>query len=46
MATVSSARVQQSATRNSRVGYLSEGRIAHQTWLASGITPDFTRAWT
>ena len=40
MAMASSSRVQQSGARSSKVGYFSDGRIAHHRWLASLMAPE------
>jgi PAP2 superfamily len=37
-------RVRQSGARNSKVGYLSDGLIAHHTCVASGTAPEAARA--
>ena len=44
MAIASQILVQQSGARNSKVGYLSDGLIAHQMCVASGMAPEATRA--
>src|SRR4051812_17923107 len=46
IASASSMRVQQSVALSSRVGYFSDGLIAHQTCVAFGTAPEETSAET